>query len=353
MRKKFIYMLIMFIIALILLFVLYKYQGSTSLFSKNIYTYVQKSNIDINTLKNSIFYENNIISYNDQKLICYDVAGQILWENEKNEFSDSIYISNNIYRVYGNNVEMYDYEGNKQDIIKIDEQIISIQSQKDKTIIITETNNKNSLYILEYPNELVLNKKDLENRILSVSVSDKSESFILSSFYVDNGLLISELEFNLINGTSFWKMDLKDEIVIETYYYNNNIFAITDKNIYLINAEGKLLRKDSISKLLDYDIDHNKENIYLLVENEANNELIEVIEGKIKKRIMIPSEFNKLKLIEDKIYVFNNKTVTIVNNGKVNLLWNSKEDILDFYVLNHNMYMLFTNKLICGEIISK
>lgn len=353
MKKKFIYMLIIFIIALILLFSFYKYKGSTSLFSKNLYTFIQKDNININTLKNSIFFKDNILSYNNQKLIYYNLNGEILWENEKNEFSESVYISNNVYRVSGNNVEMYDYEGNKQDIIKIDEKVISIQSQNSKTIIITESNSKNSLYILEYPNELVLHKKDLENKILSVSINNKSESFTLSTFYIENGLLTSKLEFYLINGTAIWEMNLKNEIIIETYFCNNNIFAITDKNIYLINAEGKLMWKNSLNKLLDYKIDIKNENIYLLVQNDKHTELIQVYDGKINKRIKIPNELDTFKLVEDKIYVFNNKTITIINNGKVDLLWNSKEEIKDFNIINHNMYILFSNKLTNGEIVCK
>lgn len=356
MKKIFAIMLTIFLVALIIVYGLFVLKDGTSLFSNSAYTLSKIKEININSLSEINFFNNGILTYNKDNTIFYNLNGEKIWEKNNNEFPKFIYLNKFIYKTLNNKISVMDYKGKEKTITLVDEDVLSITDENNYFSLITrDKNNNNACYVYGNSFELLSQIKELQHKLINVNYDDKTKKLLTTSFYMKNNSMISNLEFCSLNGDKLWNKEINNEVVISTYFNKNDIIIITDKSICLINKNGELLwQSNCFNRLIDFKFDEINKCIYLLAKNDENRELLKItIEGKIADKIILTEKFDKLKIIENDIYLSNNNNVAVINKMKQNTLFNTKEEIKDYNVFNNKLYILFNNKFVEGDIINK
>jgi len=196
------------------------------------------------------------------KIVYTDFNNKILWENQNKEFSNKVFVTDKyIFRQTNNNIMLLDNNNQEFIIAEIEGNIINVSRENGKTAIIVKGNGQ-SLYILNENNEVVVDKKEFQDIITGISISDKSEAYSLITLTFDNGNPVNTLYYNLIDDVELWNSSISNEILLKIKVVNNNVIAVGTENIYFYNNNGKLMWKNSIYNIiLDYEILHDRINI--------------------------------------------------------------------------------------------
>jgi|LAHS01.1.fsa_nt_gb hypothetical protein len=319
---------------------------------KKVYKIENIKTTEINTLDEFEFFENGIISYNNQKMVYTDLNNKILWENETTEFSNKVFIADNyIFRQTGHNITVMDKNNQQFVIAEIDGNIINVSRENGKTGVIVKGSGQ-TLFIINENNEVVVDNKEFKDIITGLSISDKSEAYSLTTLTFVNGAPVNTLYFNLIDDVELWSASIENEILIKTKVINNNVIAIGTENIYFYNNNGKLMWKNSIyNKIIDYDISHENQKINILLEKDNSDELISYnFEGKVIEIQEAPSAVTDLKIFVNKILVYNNNEIYLLHSNKADKIFEDNENIYDISIEGNTIYILFKNKIIKGQI---
>ena len=305
---------------------------------------------DINTLEEFKFFGRGIVSYNNQKIVYTDFNNKILWENQNKEFSNKVFVTDKyIFRQTNNNIMLLDNNNQEFIIAEIEGNIINVSRENGKTAIIVKGNGQ-SLYILNENNEVVVDKKEFQDIITGISISDKSEAYSLITLTFDNGNPVNTLYYNLIDDVELWNSSISNEILLKIKVVNNNVIAVGTENIYFYNNNGKLMWKNSIYNIiLDYEILHDRINI--LFEKGESTELISYnFEGKVIEIQAAPFGVHKLKIVDNKILVYNNNSIYLLHSNKSDKIFEEFESFEDFLIEGNTIYILFKNKIMSGQI---
>ncbi|HAS91772.1 MAG TPA: hypothetical protein DCS12_05885 [Clostridiales bacterium] len=305
---------------------------------------------DINTLEEFKFFGRGIVSYNNQKIVYTDFNNKILWENQNKEFSNKVFVTDKyIFRQTNNNIMLLDNNNQEFIIAEIEGNIINVSRENGKTAIIVKGNGQ-SLYILNENNEVVVDKKEFQDIITGISISDKSEAYSLITLTFDNGNPVNTLYYNLIDDVELWNSSISNEILLKIKVVNNNVIAVGTENIYFYNNNGKLMWKNSIyNRILDYEILQDRINI--LFEKGESTELISYnFEGKVIEIQAAPFGVHKLKIVDNKILVYNNNSIYLLHSNKSDKIFEEFESFEDFLIEGNTIYILFKNKIMSGQI---
>lgn len=305
---------------------------------------------DINTLEEFKFFGRGIVSYNNQKILYTDFNNKILWENQNKEFTNKVFVTDKyILRQSNNNIMVLDNNNEEFIIAEIEGNIINVSRENGKTAIIVKGNGQ-SLYILNENNEVVVDKKEFQDIITGISISDKSEAYSLITLTFDNGNPVNTLYYNLIDDVELWNSSISNEILLKIKVVNNNVIAVGTENIYFYNNNGKLMWKNSIyNRILDYEILQDRINI--LFEKGESTELISYnFEGKVIEIQAAPFGVHKLKIVDNKILVYNNNSIYLLHSNKSDKIFEEFESFEHFLIEGNTIYILFKNKIMSGQI---
>ena len=186
-----------------------------------------------------------------------------------------------------------------------------------------------------------------------MSISDKSEGYSLTTLRLENQTVVNTVYFNLLDDIELWNIWIENEILIKDQIVNNNVILIGTKNIYYFNTNGKLMWKNGVyNKILDYNINKEKERIYILYDKEKNAELISYdFEGKVKGVVEVPKNLKNIKIYSNKIFVYSEESLYLVHKEKTDKIYEDLEGgISDFIVEDNYIHIISKNKLVSGEI---
>lgn len=357
MRKTIYFFIFNFVIVSIAAYFLFSKEIISIIDDNKTYEVKKPNIVDIDTLDTVAMYKRGILSYNNQKFIYLDYENNIIWKNENTIFADKVYISeDNIYKCSENKVEIVQ---NHQDyvIAEISEQIINVSREKNKTCIITsQVNNNNSLYILNDKNEMIVENKQFSDLITGVSISDKSEGYCVNTINYKSGKINSKLTYNLIDDLELWSQNFENELIIGTEILNNNVIVIGTENVYYFNSNGKLLWKNkNYSRIKYFEFDDMNERLYILFDNNHRTELLSYsFEGKVKELYKVPNNTKKIKVCDNKVFVYNDNSILMLHDSRYDILYELNEgEIIDFNIESNNIYILLKDKLIKGQISKK
>ena len=352
MKKIILFIAIILIFIVIMVYSTYGKEFLSLLDEKKVYKIENIKTTEINTLNEFKFFDRGIITYNNQKVVYMDFNNQVLWENENIEFSNRVFITDNyIFRQTDKNITVTDKNNQQFIMTEIYGNIINVSRENTKTYMIVSGNGQ-TLFITNDRNEMIVDNKEFKDVITGVSISDKSEAYSLVTLSFDNGIPINTLYYNLMDDVELWNIAIEKEILVKTKVVNNNIIAMGTENIYYYNNNGKLMWKNSIyNKILDYEISKENERIYILFQKEKSTELIVYnFEGKVIEIIEAPKEVTDLKIVEDKIFVYNNNKIFLIHSNKVDKIFEDTESFEDVLIEGNMINILFKNKIIKGQI---
>ncbi|MDW5300439.1 MAG: DUF5711 family protein [Sedimentibacter sp.] len=355
MKKTIIFILIILLILTGMLYLTYGREILSFLDEKKVYTMENVEITKIDTLEDFQFYNGGIVTYNNQKIEFFDYNNNKTWENENTVFSKQVFITDNyIFRCMENSIEVYDKNNQRFVISEITGDIVNVSRENGESYIIARNSTGQSLlYVMDDNNEIVVDNKIFKDIITGVSISDKSEGYSLITLNFENGIPINSLYFNLLDDVELWNTEIKNEILIKTQIVNNNVIVIGLDNIYYFNTNGRLMWKNNIyNKILDFEIDKDNQRIYMLYEQNNNNELMSYnFEGKVMDVQNSPADVNSLKIYNDKAFVYNDNIIYLLHSSKMDKIYEDTEGIIsDFIVDNSSMYILSKDKLVKGQI---
>ena len=317
---------------------------------KKIYKIENIKTTEINTLEEFKFFDRGIISYNNQKIVYTDFNNKVMWEAQNTEFSNKVFVTDNyIFRHINNNITVLDKSNQEFVIAEIDGNIVNVSRENGKTGM-TVKGNGQTLYILNENNEVVVDSKEFRDIITGISISDKSEAYSLITLTFESGAPVNTIYYNLIDDVELWNSSISNEIILKTKVVNNNVIVVGTENIYFYNNNGKLMWKNSIyNKILDYEIQQDKINI--LFEKDDSAELLSYnFEGKVMEIQAAPLEAHRLKIVHNKTFFYNNNSIYLLHSNKIDKIFDDTERFEDFLIEGNNIYVLFKNKIITGQI---
>ena len=316
---------------------------------KKVYEIENIKTTEINTLEEFKFFDRGIISYNNQKIV-YTDFNKVMWEAQNTEFSNKVFVTDNyIFRHINNNITVLDKSNQEFVIAEIDGNIVNVSRENGKTGM-TVKGNGQTLYILNENNEVVVDSKEFRDIITGISISDKSEAYSLITLTFESGAPVNTIYYNLIDDVELWNSSISNEIILKTKVVNNNVIVVGTENIYFYNNNGKLMWKNSIyNKILDYEIQQDKINI--LFEKDDSAELLSYnFEGKVMEIQAAPLEAHRLKIVHNKTFFYNNNSIYLLHSNKIDKIFDDTERFEDFLIEGNNIYVLFKNKIITGQI---
>jgi len=202
-------------------------------------------------------------------------------------------------------------------------------------------------------NEMVVDNKIFEENITSVSISDKSEGYAIVTLRFEGGKIVNTIHFNLLDDVELWSFPIEDEVLVKLKIVNNNVIAIGTNNVYYFNLNGKLLWKNGVySKILDYYINTENEKIYMLYNKDGSEELIVYnFEGKVVSVNKVSSAIKKLKVYDNKVFVYNENSIYLIHGIKTDKIYEDAEGIIsDFMVEGNDIRILSKDKLTTGKL---
>ncbi len=209
------------------------------------------------------------------------------------------------------------------------------------------------MYIINENNEVVVDDKMFSDIITGVSISDKSEGYSIITLRLEGGKTVNSVYFNLMDDVELWKTEIGNEILIKAKIVNNNVVVIGTKNIYYYNLNGKLMWKNGIyNEILDYEINKENQKIYVLYKKSDGCELISYsFEGKVKELMETPGSAQKLRVYGNKVFVYNENRIYLIHGTKTDKVYENNENkIVDFISSGNDIFILFKDKLIKGQI---
>lgn len=355
MKKLITFIIIFLIIIFGIITFTYGKEFLTLLDERKVYNVENKQTTKIDTLEECKFFNNGLITFNNQKIVFLDYKNNIIWENEDGSFSKKVFVTdNNIFRNMENTIQVLDKNNQKFVMSEIQGDIVNVSRENEKTfIIIKHSSGKNSLYVMNSNNEIIVDDKVFEDNVTGLSISDKSEGYSLITLRFENNSIINTLYFNLLDDVQLWSTNIEDEILVKTKIVNNNVVAIGTENVYYFNTNGKLMWKNGIyNKILDYEISKESQQIFILYKSNESTELISYnFEGKVTGVNKIPGNIQKLKVYEDKVFVYNDDSIYLIHGIKTDKIYEDTEgNIADFLVEGNDIRILSKGKLVNGQI---
>lgn len=355
MKKTIIFIIIILIIVAGILYITYGKEFFSIIDEKKVYSMENVETTKIDTLEEFKFYNGGIVTYNNQKIKFIDYNNNNIWENENTGFSKQVFVTDKyIFNQMENSTEVLDKNNQRFVIAEIAGDIINVSRENEETyVIIKNSAGKNSLYVMDDNNNIVVDNKEFDDFITRVSISDKSEGYSLITLNLENGSPKNTLYFNLLDDVELWSAIIENEILIKTQIVNNNVIAIGTGNIYYFNTNGKLMWKNGIyNKILDYEIDKNNQRIYMLYQKDSNTELISYnFEGKVVEVRKSPADITSLKIFDNKVFVYNDNIIYLLHSGKIDKIYEDKEGIISDFNLEGNLIRILSkDKLVKGQI---
>ena len=354
--KKFILLVISFLV--VISGILYFKSGKeilTLLDEKKVYSIENFQTTKLESLDEYEFFNNGIVTYNNQKIVFLDYKSNVIWENQDKSFSKQVFITDKyIFRNTESTVQVLDKNNQVFIIGEIEGNILNVSRENDKTyMIIKNVDGRDSLYVMNDKNEMAVDNKFFEDNITGVSISDKSEGYAIVTLKFESGKIINTVHFNLLDDVELWNFPIEDEILVTVKIVNNNVVAIGTENVYYFNLNGKLLWKNGVySKILDYYIDKENDKIYMLYNKDGALELMAYnFEGKVLAVNKVGTNTQKLKVYGNKVFVYNENSIYLIHGARADKIYEDTEStISDFMVEGSDIRILSKDKLVTGKL---
>lgn len=355
MKKLITFLLIFLLIILSIIYFTYGKEFLTLLDEKKVYNVENIQTAKLDTLDKFKFFNNGIVTYNNQKIEFIDYSNNVLWKDEDGPFSSRVFVTDNhIFRNIEDTIQVLDKNNQKFILAGIKGDLVNVSRENGKTyMIIKNDSGQNFLCIMNDNNEIIVDNKAFDGSITGVSISDKSEGYSIITLKFENGTVINTVYFDLLDDVELWNMSIDDEVLIKTRIINNNVVVISTENVYYFNTNGKLMWKNGIyNKILDCEISKENQRIYILFKKDGATELISYsFEGKVTEVSKTPENAQKLKVYADKVFVYNENSINLMHGTKTDKIYEDAESsISEFRLEGSNISILSKDKLVKGQI---
>lgn len=348
-RKNVVLLTLIFIILVIVFFG----QAIKYIKSKNAYSIIdinkesENKSFNLSNINNFNVFDDYILCSSSQNISTYNLEGTKMWDKSLKNDTDSILTSDKqvyIVNKQENLIVCIDLYGKEVWKKQLEGSIINIHCSNDCIFTLIENNEGDEqICIIDVSGKTIFKSDINEGRYLCGYNYNKK--YALSFIKIEGDIYKSVLSVYNNEGKVMFSNSIDEQIVQNVLFMNDDeILITTDKKILLMQNQNLLWSKELEGKL--YDITCINDYIYVLFKD--SEQYVEKIssEGKVKSRIKLDSEYNKLYMQNKNIYLIGKKSIMIIDkNLKQNVRYCSKEEIADFDINNNKLYLLILNNI--------
>ncbi|SHJ93827.1 DUF5711 family protein [Paramaledivibacter caminithermalis] len=298
-------------------------------------------------------FNEHICKFEEGKLSTYNEEGEMLWE-KKLDIEEAIIKGNQ------NNIVIADSSGG--DIYYINyEGEIKIQNNLEKAIIDMKINEsghalvmlEKEIYVFNPDGEIISNFTIPKGEVIDGDLSPDNSTIALTILAVEekkfySNILFYSLEGKVLSGKKF------DNIVIYKIFLinNENLLVLGDSSILMLTKDNNILWKKNFQETINRGVLNNQGLLVLnlvdkkntIIDTKNRNTISQLdLEGNILNKTPIVGEILGLDIGEDKLGVFTDRTIYIIDkkgnkvlekkiNGDIkNINWVSKRNLLIVY----------------------
>jgi len=328
--------IIISILVLIIIIVLNLNNGIKTLELKNV---IKRSDIETIGTKYFCLGANIFTCTNEDIRLTNIDSNKILW-SEKINLINIIYKKvDNKFAVaskYGYQIYVFNEKG-KQIVFNIGKPIVDFTMNKKGYIAaIQEDENRNIITVYSDKGKKIIERitySDKSGRTMSCSLSDDNNYLAIAYLRADGSGINSELEFLNIKSEElidnvYATQKYKDRIIYNIAYHSgNDLFALSDKEIFNINILKNIVKQEVLENNLD--------NVFL---DESANKFIALKANKQsnKQRNLVIYDTKTLKVNSIEL----KEDVTYLKYDKGNIMVNQKNMLYCFNLSGNNIWKI-------------
>lgn len=294
-----------------------------------------------------------IIKFEEKKLSTYNEDGDKLWEKELN-------IDNSILR--GNKENIVVVDSLKGKIYYIDyEGKIKMEKSVDKEIMDVKINNNGYVFIMleneilafDDSGEVVSNFTIPKGEIIDGDLSPDNSTIALTILVVEEKKFYSNILFYSLDGKVLAGKKFDNEVIYKIFLNkDNNLLVLSDNSMLMMTVQDNILWEKDIEEALNKGMLTEDELLVLnlvkktnTIIDTKNRNLISQIDlnGNVLSRTPVAGEVLGLDVIDDRIAVFTDRTIYIldkkgdkiiekkINKDLKSISWVSKKKLLIVY----------------------
>ena len=258
-----------------------------------------------------------------------------------------------IFEHLGKNYQVYS-KTSKLFESTLDNIIYNVSLSKDGKIGLIKDSNRyvSSLEILGNDYNPVFKWNSADKYMTAMEFSNNGSNFVVCSIDVDGANYVSTLDFfNIHKDKKIAEIKLNDDVIISVKYKNVYVYAVGEKNTYIISNKAEIVQKYNYkSKFLKAYYNKLENNIILIFDSYSkvgNNQIIvldDKLEEKGKKNITgkvidITEDNSKLHILTDNSLITFRLNLDFVKNSQVDSM------ATDVISVNNRVYQFNTLKL--------
>ncbi len=250
------------------------------------------------------------------------------------------------YKVYSKTSKLFEST--------LDNIIYNVSVSKDGKIGLIKDSNRyvSSLEILGNDYNTVFKWNSADKYMTVMEFSDNGSNFVVGSIDVDGANYVSTLDFfNIHKDKKIAEIKLNDDIIISFKYKNGYVYAVGEKNTYVINNKAEIIQKyDYKSKFLKAYYNNLNNSVILIFDSYSkvgNNQII-VLDDKLEEKgrknitgkiIDITADNNKLHVLTDNSLMTFRLNLDVVKNSQADNM------VTDVISVNNRVYQFNILKL--------
>lgn len=302
--------------------------------------------IPIDTEGEIQLYDNIIVKKDDEKIVAFNLEGMKVWQKIIEDDNDIVFLGNNYIYLCNKetgNIQMIKDNGEVNHIIETNPQLFHIVEKDDNLLLLFKGEEKESIVIMDKDRNILGNTSIKGEHIFTTTINSSKTKYAISTFKIEDGSISNYLYIYSINGKEIENMNFDESLILYIdYISDNNILVITDNEIFYLK-DGEVLWTKEFRDGEDVYMDKDKGELYLLYEKS-----IEVVSnrGEVIKEIDLKESYKEiLPFNEDKLILYGDEYVMILDRDKKVLKYKNEEKIKELKVKDSNIILLDSDKI--------
>lgn len=300
--------------------------------------------------------DNKIITYSQEGVWVYNFNGERQPIKEI-DFSNAIITHDkaNIYITNGDNGEIQVFKNDGAIIWtnKLEKKIDNVFT-KNSNLALTSTTTEGyqEISMIDSQGKLIGVVVVKNGQVILVDGSNNFEELLIATIDVSEQQLVSSLVKYSREGNLIWVETFIDEIIQDVKYLEDkSCILVTDKKIYHLNKQKEVLwSRENRENIWDLEIDNESKSIILLYKS-----YLEIMDfnGRIKNKISLNEEFERVEHQEGTFYLHNDKSVLGITGNNKFMKYSNDGKIDDMVTTSENIILAIEGKIRIMDTVRK
>lgn len=295
------------------------------------------------TINNIACYDDNIVVWQDNRLVRYSKEGSKEWEKEFNLSDPMVTFGEQRIFVYDKAIgDIYSLnpQGETLARFQIGLEIKNVVEVPEGFLMHYRQEKNEGIKILDNNGNLIADKLIENDNILAYCVDNSSKNYALSTMKLNDNYLKSEVQVYGMEGEFLSTTHLDDQLPLYLNFIDKNkLIAMSDRGLYFIDDGNSLWEKEIE---LTKDIFIANENICILYGNTF--EAISY-EGESQYKYSPSEECKRITTYKGNIVLYGSENIIALKDGKEVLRYKSEDSIYKIIGGKDNLVIAYANRI--------